>query len=75
MRSRLGLTSLVFEGVTWQLVAKPPGKAGAELGNYYFWHPYSNKEARTLPDLTWVEASPPMLPGTSLQAMRRNIFV
>ena len=33
-----------------------------EAGCFYFWHPGTDKEAKTLPDLTWVNADPALLP-------------
>ena len=60
-RDRLGLSSLVFHGTPWQLVARPD-RSLSETGSCYFWHPPTNREARTLPDLTWVNVDPAILP-------------
>ena len=60
-RNELGLSSLIFEGSPWQLVARPD-RYLSDRGSCYFWHPPTNREAKALPDMTWVTVDPAILP-------------
>ena len=46
--------------------------AGRRLFFFYFWHPGTHREAKTLPDLTWVNADPALLPRPEGQAYQQS---
>ena len=60
-RNALGFSSLVFEGSPWYLMARPD-RSLTDTGSCYFWHPPTNREARALPDMTWVVVDPATMP-------------